>query len=61
MKNFLINLGILFGLGLIIFILFPDIVKQIFGLYNGLGILPVFILMVILRRAATKKKKAVRK
>ena len=57
MKNFLINLGILLGLGLIIFILFPDIVKQIFGLYNGLGILPVFILMVIFAALPRKKRR----
>ena len=57
MKNFLINLGILIGLGLIIFILYPDIVKQIFGLYNGLGILPVFILMVILAALPRRKRR----
>ena len=57
MKNFLINLGVLLGLGLIIFILFPDIVKQIFGIYNGLGILPMFILMVILAALPRRKKR----
>jgi hypothetical protein len=57
MKNFLINLGILIGLGIIIFILYPDIVKQIFGLYNGLGILPVFILMVIFAAPPRRKRR----
>lgn len=47
MKDFLRNLGILLVLAIIVFALFPDIKSQVFGLFNGLGILPVFIIMVI--------------
>jgi hypothetical protein len=57
MKNFLINLGIIVGCGVIIFILFPDMVKQIFGVYNGLGILPVFILMVLLAALPRRRRR----
>ena len=40
MKDFLRNLGILLVLAIIVLALFPDIWSQVFGLFNGLRILP---------------------
>jgi len=40
MKDFLRNLGILLILAIIVFALFPDIMQQVFGLYNGLEFFP---------------------
>jgi len=57
MKDFLRNLGILLVLAIIVFALFPDIMQQVFGLYNGLGILPVFIIMVVLSAIPKKRRR----
>jgi len=48
MGNFLRNLALLAVLGAILFIVAPDMMRQVLGLYNGLRILPIFILLVIL-------------
>jgi hypothetical protein len=48
MRDFLFNLMILAVLGAIIFFAFPSLMKQIFGVYSGLGILPFFVLAVII-------------
>jgi hypothetical protein len=42
MSSFLRNLSILIVIFIALFILFPGMMGQVFGLYNGLGILPVF-------------------
>jgi len=55
MRDFLRNLALLAVIGIVLFVAFPDMMRQIFGLYNGLGILPIFVLMVIV--AAIPKRK----
>lgn len=55
MKVFLRNLGILLVLATIMFVLFPDIMRQVFGLYNGLGILPLIIIMVVISAIPKRK------
>ena len=57
MKDFLRNLGILLVLAIIVFALFPDIMNQVFGLFNGLGILPFFIIMVVLSALPKKRRR----
>lgn len=57
MKDFLRNLGILLVLVIIVFALFPDIMSQVFGLFNGLGILPFFIIMVVLSALPKKRRR----
>jgi hypothetical protein len=56
MKNFLINLAFFIFLGVVLLILFPDIMRQVFGLYNGLGILPIFILLVVVAALPRRKR-----
>lgn len=55
MKNFLRNLALLAIIGIVMLIAFPDMTRQIFGFYNGLGILPIFIIMVIVAALPRKK------
>jgi hypothetical protein len=55
MKDFLINIIILAGLAVIVFLIFPDLMRQIIGIYKGLGILTIFILSLIL--AAIPKRR----
>jgi len=57
MKDFLRNLGILLVLAIIVFALFPDIMRQVFGLFNGLGILPFFIIMVLISAIPRRKRR----
>ena len=54
MLDFLRNLAILAVLGLVLFIVAPEQMRQVFGPFNGLGILPAFLVMVVL--AALPKK-----
>ncbi len=55
MKNFLGNLVLLTVLGIVIFLVAPDMTRQVFGLYNGLGILPIILVMVILAALPRRK------
>jgi hypothetical protein len=57
MKDFLRNLGILIIIGIVLFVLFPEIMRGILGLYNGLGILPIFILLVIVSALPKRKRR----
>jgi hypothetical protein len=57
MRDFLFNLSGLVVIGLILFLLFPDISKGILQIYNGLGILPVFLLMVVLAALPRRKRR----
>ena len=54
MKDFIRNLAILAVLAIVVFLVFPDLMRQVFGLFNGLGILPLFILMVYSGSLATQ-------
>jgi hypothetical protein len=47
MRDFLQNLFLLFGIAVVLFIVSPDTMRGIVGLFGGLGILPMFLLMVI--------------
>lgn len=47
MRNFLRNLALLVVLVLLLFIIFPDMMKQVIGVYNGLGFLPIIILVLM--------------
>ena len=48
MREFLRNWVFLTLITLILVIAFPDLMRQILGTFNGLGIVPVSIAMVIL-------------
>lgn len=48
LKNFLLNLGFLFVFGVVIFLLYPDMMRQIFQLYSGLfGPGMIFLLLAV--------------
>jgi hypothetical protein len=57
MKDFLRNLGILIIFGVMFFMLFPEIMRGILGLYDGLGILPIFILLIIVSALPKRKRR----
>jgi len=60
MSSFLRNLSILIVIFIALFILFPGMMGQVFGLYNSLGILPVFVLFIILAalpRSSRRRRK----
>ena len=57
MKDFIRNLAILAVLAIVVFLVFPDLMRQVFGLFNGLGILTLFILMVILAALPRRSRK----
>jgi hypothetical protein len=57
MAKFLRNLAYLVALGVILLIVFPGIMKQVFSIYNGLGILPVIVILVILAALPAGKRR----
>ena len=57
MLNFLINLALLAILAFAMFLFFPDIMKGVLGLYNGLGILPAVVVLVILAALPRKSRR----
>jgi len=48
MRDFIFNLALFLVLAVVLYLIAPDIMGNIVGLYNGLGILPIFIIMMIL-------------
>ena len=48
MRDFIRNLILLAFIALIIFLMFPQMMSQVAGIYGGLGILVPFIIRVIL-------------
>ena len=56
MGNFLRNLAFLVGVGVVLFIVAPDAMKGVFQVYNGLGILPIFILLVVIAALPSRKR-----
>ena len=54
MTSFLRNLALLAGLAIVLFIIAPEGMKGILDVYNGLGIIPIIVIMVIV--AAIPKK-----
>lgn len=57
MKDFFRNLVILALLAIVVFLVFPDIMREILGLFNGLGILALFVLMVFLSALPRKSRR----
>ena len=57
MRSFLQNLALLAGLVLLLFIVFPDVMKQVIGIYNGLGFLPIIILVIIVAALPRKRRR----
>ena len=55
LKGFLRNLGALLIIGLVLFVLFPDMIKQVFHLYGAL-LGPLFILMLIIAALPRKRR-----
>ena len=54
LKGFLRNLGVLLIIGIVLYVLFPDMLKQIFQLYGAL-LGPVAIIVVIVAALPRKK------
>ncbi len=48
MRDFLRNLALLGGMAVILYLIVPEKTRQVFGVYNGLGILPIVLILVIL-------------
>ena len=57
MRSFLRNLALLAFLGIVVFLLFPDMMKGVLEVYNGLGLLPVVIVLVILAALPRRKQR----
>ncbi len=57
MRDFLRNLAILAVIFIGFMILFPDMINQVSGLMGGLGILPFFIIMVIISAIPRRKRR----
>jgi hypothetical protein len=55
LKGFFRNLGLLLIIGLVLFVLFPEIMKQIFQLY-GVLLGPIAIIVVIVAALPRKKQ-----
>ncbi|MEW5868516.1 MAG: hypothetical protein AB1894_04520 [Chloroflexota bacterium] len=55
-KDFIRNLVILAILGIVLFVLFPDIMRQVFELYSAL-LGPIAILVVVVAALPQKKRK----
>jgi hypothetical protein len=55
LKDFLRNLVILIGIGVVLYIIFPDMMKQVFQLY-GMLFGPIAILLVIVAALPRKKR-----
>lgn len=55
LKDFLRNLGLLLVIGLVLYVLFPDIMRQVFQIYGALfG--PVVILIIIVAALPRKRR-----
>jgi uncharacterized membrane protein YhaH (DUF805 family) len=46
-KKFLINLLVIVGIGVVLFFLFPDIMKQIFQLYGAIFGPIIFLVIIV--------------
>ena len=57
MKNFLRNLAIIVVMIVVIFILFPDLMRQVTGVFSGLGILPIVIIMILLAALPSRRRR----
>jgi hypothetical protein len=57
MRNFLINLALLGLIGVVLYFIAPDMMREILGVYNGLGIIPVMMILVILAALPRKRRR----
>jgi hypothetical protein len=57
MRNFLVNLALLGLIGVVLYFIAPDIMRGVLGIYNGLGIIPVMIILVILAALPQKRRR----
>lgn len=55
--EFLRNLLVLAVIGIVLFMVAPDTMKQIFQVYQGLGILPVVILVLIISALPRRRRR----
>lgn len=55
LKNFFINLAVLIGIGILLFALFPDVMRQVFEVYSALfG--PIAILFLIVAALPRRRR-----
>lgn len=57
MRNFLFNLALLAVIAIVLYILAPDMMRQVLGIYDGLGILPLVIVMVLLAALPSRARR----
>jgi hypothetical protein len=57
MGKFLQNLALLAVLAVVLFVVAPDTMQQVLSIYNGLGIMPVILLLVILAALPRGKRR----
>ncbi len=57
MKDFLYNLALFAGIGLAFFIFCPDIAKDVIELFGMMGILPIFIILIIISAIPRRKRR----
>ena len=48
MRDFIRNLILLGAIAIFLFLIAPDIMRQMIELFNGLGILMIFLLMILM-------------
>lgn len=57
MLNFVRNLALLGFLGIILFSAAPDVMRQVVGIFGGLGILPVVFILVLMAALPRKGRR----
>jgi hypothetical protein len=57
MQSFSINLLILLGIIFILFILQPDMMKQIIQVYGAIGILPAMLILIVLAALPKRRRR----
>ena len=57
MLDFLRNLALLGVIAILLFIVAPDVMRQILGIYNGLGILPIVAVLILLAALSRKTRR----
>ena len=57
MRDFLFNLLLLLGLVFFLYIIAPDMMKQVTQLFGGLGLLPIIIVLVLLSAIPKRRRK----
>ncbi len=56
LRNFLWNLGLLLGIGVVLFLIYPDMMRQIFQLYGAfLG--PGLVILIVVVAALPRRSR----